>query len=359
MSAETSPVIELVMSFDTTGSMYPCLAEVRRNIEATAKRLFAEIPNLRIGIIAHGDYCDKGSTYVTKHLQLTSDPTAVSYFVKNVEATHGGDFPECYELVLHEAQGMMNWTPDSKRVLVMIGDATPHPPAHNPGKLDWRKEAQALTNNGVLIHAVQCLNRNESKSFYQSLADISGGAHLNLNQFNEATELLLAVAYQQQGPEAFQKYEQELVTNKRMTRSMSSIFDKLSRRDPVNGRYRTIDVRAVPSGRFQQIDIDSDQAIRDLVNANGLVFQKGRGFYEFTKRETIQAKKEVIILDQDTGDMYQGDAAREVLGLPIGTNIDLTPSFDKTKYKVFVQSTSVNRSLKGGTTFLYEVAEES
>jgi hypothetical protein len=348
-----SEPIDLVFSFDTTGSMYPCLREVRRRIAETSKRLFDQIPNLRIGIIAHGDYCDERYTYVTKHLQLTSDATKVASFVEKVEATGGGDFPECYELVLHEAGIKMDWRDGSKRVLGMIGDATPHPPAHNPKRLDWRKELDTLTAKGILVHGIQALNRRESASFYKEIADRTGGLHLQLNQFSEATEMMLAVAYQQQGPEALETYEKELITKKRMTRGISSIFDKLSKRDS-KGRYRSIDARAVDEGRFQTIPVEYDQPIKQVVQDNGLIFKTGRGFYEFTKKETIQAKKEVVILDKETGDMYQGAAAREVLGLPVGESTDIKPTYDKERYTVFVQSTSNNRKLIGGTTFLYE-----
>jgi hypothetical protein len=348
---------EIVFSFDTTGSMYPCLSEVRRNVDQTAARLFKEVTNLRIGVVCHGDYCDKSTSYVTKHLGLTNDPNAVSYFVKNVERTGGGDAPECYELVLNEVATKVNWTPGSKRLLVLIGDDVPHAPAHNPGRLDWRKELSTLTGMGVLVHGVQALNRGHATSFYKELATATGGFHLNLSQFNEATELLLAVTYQQVSPEALSAYEEEVVTKKKMTRSMADIFSRLSKRDPSTGRFRKVDARAVNAGRFQQIDVDIDVAIKDLVELNGLVFERGRGFYEFTKRETIQKTKEVVIMDVNSGDMYQGDAARDVLGLPHGSNIDISPrnaGFDRSKYKVFVQSTSNNRKLIGGTTFLYE-----
>lgn len=60
--------IEIVFSFDTTGSMYPCLTQVRRKIKNTVNRLLNEIPGIRIGIIAHGDYCDEKTTYITKIL---------------------------------------------------------------------------------------------------------------------------------------------------------------------------------------------------------------------------------------------------------------------------------------------------
>ena len=42
--------IEVVFSFDTTGSMYPCLTQVRRKIKDTVSRLLDEVPGIRIGI---------------------------------------------------------------------------------------------------------------------------------------------------------------------------------------------------------------------------------------------------------------------------------------------------------------------
>ena len=58
--------IDVCITFDTTGSMYPCLTQVRRSVEQTVGRLFRDIPDLRIAIIAHGDYIDERSYYVTK-----------------------------------------------------------------------------------------------------------------------------------------------------------------------------------------------------------------------------------------------------------------------------------------------------
>ena len=134
----TTSNIEVVFSFDTTGSMYPCLTQVRRKIKETVTRLLDEIPGIRIGIIAHGDYCDAGSTYVTKHLDLSGDVATICNFVQNVQPTGGGDAPECYELVLHEAQSL-SWTPTNAKTLVLIGDDIPHAPAQTPQKLNWRR----------------------------------------------------------------------------------------------------------------------------------------------------------------------------------------------------------------------------
>src|ERR1700730_9280624 len=128
---ETTPnPIDVVISFDTTGSMYPVLTQVRRKVKEAVTRLMGELPDMRIGIIAHGDYCDAGSTYVTQHLDLTHDTAAITDFVEHTQATGGGDAPECYELVLHEARDLA-WRSEATRVFVLIGDDVAHQPAAN------------------------------------------------------------------------------------------------------------------------------------------------------------------------------------------------------------------------------------
>ncbi len=348
--------IEVVFSFDTTGSMYPCLTQVRRKIKSTVTRLISEIPGIRIGIIAHGDYCDRGSTYVTKHLELSQDIDSICNFVEKVERTGGGDAPECYELVLHEAQSLA-WTSGATKSLVLIGDDIPHPPAQNPQRLNWRKELNKLSDMGVAVYGVQALNRRHATKFYQELAEKSGGFHVYLDQFAYINDLFLAVCYQQSSEEQLQNYEQEVVENGRMSRGLSKIFNTMLNREETTV-YESADLRAVTPGRFQVLEVDENKPIKSFVVENGLTFNKGRGFYEFTKTETIQKQKEIILMDRATGDMFEGEAAREMLSLPHGATVRIKPN-NLEKYMVFVQSTSVNRKLIGGTRFLYEVEDWS
>jgi hypothetical protein len=346
--------VEVVFSFDTTGSMYPCLTQVRRKIKETVTRLMNEIPLIRIGIIAHGDYCDEHSTYVTKKLNLCGDVNAICHFVQNVKATCGGDAPECYELVLHEAQSL-SWSNSDSKSLVLIGDDIPHPPAQNPKKLNWRQEVDKLTAKGIVVYGVQALNRPHATPFYKELAEKSGGFHLNLDQFSYITDLFFAVCYQQSSNEQLQAYEQEVLEQGRMSRGLNQIFNSMMKREGIS-YYQAADLRAVSPGRFQVLEVDKDISIKAFVLENGLTFKVGRGFYEFTKTETIQGYKEIILMERTTGDLFEGEAAREMLGLPAGATVRIKPS-NLEKYAVFVQSTSANRKLIGGTRFLYEVED--
>lgn len=346
--------IEVVFSFDTTGSMYPCLTQVRRKIKETVTRLLDEIPGIRIGIIAHGDYCDEGTTYVTKILDLSGDVEEICNFVQNVEPTGGGDAPECYELVLHQAQSL-SWTATNSKTLVLIGDDIPHAPAQTPQKLNWRQEVKKLEEMGIAVYGVQALNRRHATQFYKELVEKSGGFHLNLDQFAYITDLFLAVCYQQSSDQQLQAYEQEVIDKGRMNRGLNKMFNTMLERETV-AVYEPSSLKAVPPGRFQVLEVDENISIKAFVLENSLTFKTGRGFYEFTKTETIQGKKEIVLMERETGDLFAGEAAREMLGLPMGETVRIKPS-NLQKYVVFVQSTSANRKLIGGTRFLYEVAD--
>lgn len=347
--------IEVVFSFDTTGSMFPCLAQVRETIKENVTRLFEEIPNIRIGLIAHGDYCDAGSTYVTKHLDLTDDVNQIYKFVNTVGSTGGGDAAECYELVLNEARTKMSWTSGKSKVLAMIGDDVPHGPteSQNAKKLNWRNELGLLLEAGINVYGVQALDRSHATSFYKEIADRTGGFHITLDQFENAVDLISAICYKQVGDTQLIEFEKRVIKEKRMNRNLDEAFRTLLKRAP-SGRFVARGLDVVPLGRFQAMKVKKDSTIRDFVESHGIPFVKGRGFYQFTKSEDVQDYKEIILKDKNTGDMFVGARARILLGLPGTGTVRIRPSH-LDKYVPYVQSTSVNRKLIGGTEFLYEV----
>lgn len=352
--------IDVLFSFDTTGSMYACLAQVRRNIEKLVKRLFKDIPGIRIGILAHGDYCDAGDPYVTKMLDICDNQDKIVEFVKGVESTFGGDAPECYELVLHEARGAA-WSGGKSKVLVMIGDDVPHGPTYsgNTKNLDWRNELSLLLEAGINVYAVQALGRRHATPFWREVAEKTGGFHLELDQFSYVRDMIMAVCYKQQGNEQLEKFEQELVDKGRMSRNVDGMIGTMLGRTASERFTSTVgELGAVPGGRFQVLEVDNDAPIKQFVIDNGATFKKGRGFYEFTKRVKVQSYKEVILMDNKTGDLFSGDKARQMAGIPIGENANVSPGAgDLAGYTCFIQSTSYNRKLLANTKFLYEVED--
>lgn len=361
----TDEKLEIVFNFDTTGSMYPCLDQVRRNLENTVGSLFKEVPNLRIGLGANGDYCDlRHYGYVTKQVDLTTDLYTLTQFVRNVNPTGGGgNGGEAYELVLRQAQTAFNWSVNARKIIVMIGDEIAHTPNFydNKDRIDWRQEARKLADMGIQIYTIQCLSRREAPPYYSELARIGNGYHLYLDQFTDILSLVNAIVYRQVSEDRVREYEEVVANTGRMNRTLDRSFGILTgRARDAKGRFVKIDenlsddLKPVSPGRFQIMEIGgAPRVIKEFVQDHNLIFQAGRGFYEFTKREEIQPNKEVVLRDRSTGDMYTGAKARDMIGIPYGVRGNVSPS--NLPYEVYVQSTSYNRKLMPNTRFLYEV----
>ena len=382
--------IDLVVSFDTTGSMYPVLAQVRREVEQFVKTMFNEFSDLRLGIIAHGDYCDKDNPYTIRVMDFTRDEDRLCKFVRETEKTFGGDADECYELVLNTAHKCLDWRDDADKVMIMIGDASPHGVHYrdNKDKLDWEEEAGILASYGIKVFAVHALAgyRSSSRAFYKRVAEKTLGVYLTLDMFNEIVDLIKATVYQQGGEDRLNEFITIIRDNGRMTRTMENNLKRLRGEEVEEldyyGRVSKCDrkVRAkmtssddkvalkemgklvpVMPGRFQVMTVDENCDIKGFVTRNGIEFKKGRGFYELSKAETVQQYKEVIMQDRETGEMFNGSQVREELGLqPQSESGGVKERLHKDaakKFRVFVQSTSVNRKLIAGTTFLYEISD--
>jgi hypothetical protein len=366
---DVSEGVEVCISFDTTGSMYPCLSQVRRCIKETVSRLLNDVPHIRIALVAHGDYEDEGETYVIKTLNHTSDEKALIEWVNDVGPTCGYDGDECYELVLRDIQKLA-WSPNCKnRSLILIGDANPHPlNSNNPYNIDWRKEARQLKKMDIKVYAVHALGSGHSENFYKTVASMTGGTYLQLSQFNSIVDFLYGICFRQNDLSQVEAYEKELRAFRKkegrgLDRSIRALFDTLLGREATIEMENSDGLTPVPPGRFQILEIDDDIdkiQIKKFALEQGLIFKTGRGFYQFSKPEHISTKKDVVLMRKDNGDMYTGSAARKLLGITEATSAakrKLKPS-DFGEYDVFVQSTSYNRNLMGGTKFLYEVDEE-
>lgn len=101
---------------------------------------------------------------------------------------------------------------------------------------------------------------------------------------------------------------------------------------------------------YKLVPVPDKTQIRPFVEACGYTYRVGDAYYQLTKRETIQARKELIIVERTTDQVYVGSQVRDMLGLP-AMETRVSPEFNP-KYDIYVQSTSVNRNLLPGTKLL-------
>ena len=139
---------DIALSFDTTGSMSRCIDTVKSRMRDIMRKLMADIPGIRMAVIAHGDY-DTDHTYIIKYENFTSNVDSLCSFVNSARGTgggHAGNLDEAYELSLNYCRRLLNWRSDSNKVLVMIGDWNPHEWHYflNKEHIDWRDEIRRL-----------------------------------------------------------------------------------------------------------------------------------------------------------------------------------------------------------------------
>lgn len=98
---------------------------------------------------------------------------------------------------------------------------------------------------------------------------------------------------------------------------------------------------------------DNGIEIRPFILTKRMEYLKGSAFYQLTKTEArVQFDKLILVRDRNTGKVYAGKEARQMIGLPTDRNARLHPG-DHKNYDLFIQSTSVNRKLVGGTGVIY------
>lgn len=356
-----SDELDLCISFDDTGSMYTVRSQVRSNINSLVDRLFDDIPKLRIGIIIHNDYCDMPRHIFTQ--DFTSDKDKIKKFVNQNSPCGGGDAPECYELALHEAT-KMSWKSD-RRAMVMIGDEVPHHVGYRYGShtnnLDWKVETKALAAMDVKVYGVQALGRRSSNFFYDGISTMTEGIKLDLSQFQHIPTYINAIAYHQSGQlETYRSSDPAFNTNF----ALKNMFAKLA---GGMGTLSADKIELLSKFQVMKVETDGEMTIRDFVESNGLTFRKGKGFYQLIERtvdgkansEIIQADKEVLFVDKETGETFADtNWCREKLGVPYGMKATVRPLSMPTvmdKYEIFIQSNSYTRKLDPGCKFLYEL----
>lgn len=134
-------------------------------------------------------------------------------------------------------------------------------------------------------------------------------------------------------------------------KSVSTFYSDLSGVKPQDLKKNCVDIQ-------NEVDVwkvgSDTELVREFCEKRSKrPFLKGAAFYELVKTEPkVQDYKQVAIRDRQTGAVYAGPSARQMLGLPSYGTVRLVPG-DHSKYDVFVQSTSVNRKLTPHTRVLY------
>lgn len=193
--------LDMVIAFDTTGSMAAYIGAVRQEVADLIPKLFKNNPDLRLGIVAFGDYCDMKNSKVFGNayqcIMPTDNENELIRFIKESKDTSGGDGDEFYELVIKKIAEETPWRENSSRSILLIADAEPHDLGYSyrdiilGNQIDWREEARKAAEMKIKIDTVTITNA----PWFRELSALTNGTSVPFHSGYKTGRLVEAAIY--------------------------------------------------------------------------------------------------------------------------------------------------------------------
>lgn len=190
--------LDMVIAFDTTGSMHWYIDDVKNHCVSLIPKLMKANPDMRIGIVAFGDYCDMTSSTIFgkayQVLPLTDDENKIINFINNAKNTNGGDSDEFYELVIKKITEETDWRDDAVKAVLLIADASPHDVGYSyrdiiyHSQIDWKEEAKKAAEKGIKFDTLSI----HGTAWYKELSKITNGTYAPFQSSEKTSKVVEA-----------------------------------------------------------------------------------------------------------------------------------------------------------------------
>jgi len=222
------PSADIVFSLDLTGSMSIEISKVKQEISKIMDSLDAVIEDARYGVISYMDYPDYYCSYgycgqyghsrygdyaYSLDTPLTYDRDLVKSQVNALSLGWGGDGPEDYARIFHEAvhDPKIGYSDTSRKILINFGDSEPHDDyvhestiyssytyswGGDPGRdevmftdddIDFQNALNEMRDNNIILFHIN----SGWDSSWEYWAGITGGDSILLRQASQIPQVVL------------------------------------------------------------------------------------------------------------------------------------------------------------------------
>ena len=197
--------LDIVIVFDSTGSMQGEIDEVKSKIQRIGSALMRMIPKTRISICTYRDQKDE---YVVKGLPLTDNLGQIVLYLERISAKGGGDLPEAVDEGLRWSIENNQFRRSARKVILLFGDAPPH----QSRNIACQKLAADFRNRQRgNVSTVTCRSEQKLPEF-EAIAQIGGGESFLTRHERDIMKQLIVLVFgsQHRGKvlEAFDLMEQ-------------------------------------------------------------------------------------------------------------------------------------------------------
>lgn len=193
--------LDIVITFDSTGSMSGEINQVKQQIRRIGSTLLTLVPKARISICT---YRDRNDVYVVKGLPLTDNLHEIEAYLANIQASGGGDLPEAVNEGLRWSVESNQFRQRARKVILLFGDAPPHPQSL---KTCLRIAADFNSQQKGVVSTVTCRSNRRLDQFVE-IAQMGGGeAFLTADQRQIMTQLMVLVFGSQYRSKVLEAFE--------------------------------------------------------------------------------------------------------------------------------------------------------
>lgn len=169
--------VNICFVLDVTGSMGDELTQIQTTLSTITSRIksLPGDPSVAFSLVA---YRDRGSDFVTKSYDFTTDLATFQTRLNNLAAAEGGDYPEAVNEAVRVAANDMTWDMgDSLRLMFIVGDAPPHMDydQDTPYDLSMKK----ASSKGIKIFPLGASGLDPQGEYvFRQMAQFTGGKFL-------------------------------------------------------------------------------------------------------------------------------------------------------------------------------------
>lgn len=179
--------LDVVIVFDSTGSMSGEIDTVKDQIQRIGGVLMQLVPKTRISLCTYRDESDE---YLVKGLPLSTSVNQLREYLDQCRAGGGGDNPEAVEAGLDWAIHKNSFRPRARKIILVFGDAPPH--RQQLGRcLDLAEEFRG--QQGGIVSTVTCRAQRRMDEFIEIAQAGGGEAFLTANEREIMTQLIVLV----------------------------------------------------------------------------------------------------------------------------------------------------------------------
>jgi hypothetical protein len=126
-----APTLDVLLAFDTTGSMEPSISAAKRDAQSILNAVGAFSPDSHFAVASFRDHFYPGGPY-TLVQPMTSSRSALTKALGTLHSVQTNSpldtYAEAYNLMFHEgyADAHVGWRGTARKIVVVIGDAEPH-----------------------------------------------------------------------------------------------------------------------------------------------------------------------------------------------------------------------------------------